>query len=152
MRFWRVSGKSGGGVIRNPLTKHGFRFGPVRANTVGMKTLILAATFMMLGEGEEFRRQGYAVYAPVAASGGYFSKDIQGAFVGGDFLFFKGVGANVDAGGYFVPHGGGIGAFSPRKLPQPAAAPWYGKGIDDVVTEPTTGSPSPRSPAGAPAR
>src|SRR5689334_19106981 len=30
----------------------------------------------------------------------------------------------------------GIGAFSPRKLPQQAAAPWYGKGIDDVVTDP----------------
>ena len=30
----------------------------------------------------------------------------------------------------------GIGAFSPRKLPQQAATPWYGKGIDDVVTDP----------------
>jgi thioredoxin reductase len=30
----------------------------------------------------------------------------------------------------------GIGAFSPRRLPQPCAAPWYGKGIDDVVTNP----------------
>lgn len=31
---------------------------------------------------------------------------------------------------------GGIGAFSPRKLPQPAAAPWYDRGIYDRVTDP----------------
>ena len=31
---------------------------------------------------------------------------------------------------------GGIGAFSPRKLPQVATHPWYGRGIDDVVLEP----------------
>jgi ferredoxin/flavodoxin---NADP+ reductase len=31
---------------------------------------------------------------------------------------------------------GGIGAFSPRKLPQPATHAWYGKGIDDVVLDP----------------
>ena len=69
---------------------------------------------MMLGDAEEFRRQGYAVYAPAVASSGYFSNDIQGAFVGGDFLFYKGLGANVDGGGYFLPReGGGIGAFSP---------------------------------------
>jgi thioredoxin reductase (NADPH) len=30
----------------------------------------------------------------------------------------------------------GIGAFSPRRLPQPCAAPWYGKGIHDVVRSP----------------
>lgn len=30
----------------------------------------------------------------------------------------------------------GIGAFSPRRLPQPCAQPWYGRGIFDVVTEP----------------
>src|SRR5262245_11410312 len=30
----------------------------------------------------------------------------------------------------------GIGAFSPRKLPQPCAEPWYGRGIYDVVTDP----------------
>ena len=30
----------------------------------------------------------------------------------------------------------GIGAFSPRRLPQPCAAPWYGRGIYDVVTDP----------------
>ena len=30
----------------------------------------------------------------------------------------------------------GIGAFSPRRLPQPCADPWYGKGIYDVVTDP----------------
>jgi thioredoxin reductase len=30
----------------------------------------------------------------------------------------------------------GIGAFSPRRLPQPCAAPWYGRGIHDVVTSP----------------
>ncbi|MFM8910636.1 MAG: NAD(P)/FAD-dependent oxidoreductase, partial [Gemmatimonadota bacterium] len=30
----------------------------------------------------------------------------------------------------------GIGAFSPRKLPQPCAEPWYGRGIDPVVLEP----------------
>jgi ferredoxin/flavodoxin---NADP+ reductase len=30
----------------------------------------------------------------------------------------------------------GIGAFSPRRLPQAVAAPWYGRGIFDVVTEP----------------
>jgi thioredoxin reductase (NADPH) len=30
----------------------------------------------------------------------------------------------------------GIGAFSPRRLPQPCAQPWYGKGIYDVVTDP----------------
>jgi ferredoxin/flavodoxin---NADP+ reductase len=30
----------------------------------------------------------------------------------------------------------GIGAFSPRRLPQPFAEPWYGKGIHDVVTNP----------------
>lgn len=30
----------------------------------------------------------------------------------------------------------GIGAFSPRKLPQAAAAPWYGRGISDVVLDP----------------
>jgi hypothetical protein len=79
-----------------------------------MKTLILAATFMMLGDAEVFRRQGYVVYAPVSATSGYVSNDVQGAFVGGDFLFYKGLGANVDAGGYFLPgEGGGIGAFSP---------------------------------------
>ena len=27
----------------------------------------------------------------------------------------------------------GIGAFSPRRLPQAAAEPWYGRGIDDRV-------------------
>jgi thioredoxin reductase len=30
----------------------------------------------------------------------------------------------------------GIGAFSPRRLPQAAAEPWYGRGIYDVVTDP----------------
>jgi thioredoxin reductase len=30
----------------------------------------------------------------------------------------------------------GIGAFSPRRLPQAAADPWYGRGIYDVVTDP----------------
>jgi thioredoxin reductase (NADPH) len=30
----------------------------------------------------------------------------------------------------------GIGAFSPRRLPQACAAPWYGRGIHDVVTSP----------------
>src|SRR5260221_637528 len=30
----------------------------------------------------------------------------------------------------------GIGAFSPRRLPQAAARPWYGRGIHEVVTEP----------------
>ena len=30
----------------------------------------------------------------------------------------------------------GIGAFSPRKLPQACAEPWYGKGIDAVVMQP----------------
>ncbi len=31
---------------------------------------------------------------------------------------------------------GGIGAFSPRRLPQAVAEPWYGRGIDDVVLNP----------------
>jgi thioredoxin reductase (NADPH) len=31
---------------------------------------------------------------------------------------------------------GGIGAFSPRRLPQACAAPWYGRGIYDVVSDP----------------
>ncbi len=31
----------------------------------------------------------------------------------------------------------GIGAFSPRKLPQPVAAPWYGRGISDLVLQPS---------------
>jgi thioredoxin reductase (NADPH) len=30
----------------------------------------------------------------------------------------------------------GIGAFSPRRLPQAAAEPWYGRGVYDVVTDP----------------
>jgi thioredoxin reductase (NADPH) len=30
----------------------------------------------------------------------------------------------------------GIGAFSPRRLPQSCAAPWYGRGIYDIVTDP----------------
>ena len=30
----------------------------------------------------------------------------------------------------------GIGAFSPRRLPQACAEPWYGKGIYDVVSDP----------------
>jgi thioredoxin reductase (NADPH) len=30
----------------------------------------------------------------------------------------------------------GIGAFSPRRLPQPCAQPWYGRGVFDVVTDP----------------
>jgi len=30
----------------------------------------------------------------------------------------------------------GIGAFSPRRLPQTCAGPWYGRGIFDVVTNP----------------
>jgi ferredoxin/flavodoxin---NADP+ reductase len=30
----------------------------------------------------------------------------------------------------------GIGAFAPRRLPQAAADPWYGRGIHDVVTDP----------------
>src|SRR5258706_13071073 len=30
----------------------------------------------------------------------------------------------------------GIGAFSPRRRPQPCTEPWYGKGIYDVVTDP----------------
>ena len=30
----------------------------------------------------------------------------------------------------------GIGAFSARRLPQPCAGPWYGRGIYDVVTDP----------------
>ena len=30
----------------------------------------------------------------------------------------------------------GIGAFSPRRLPQACTVPWYGKGIFDVVTDP----------------
>lgn len=32
---------------------------------------------------------------------------------------------------------GGIGAFSPRRLPQAVAEPWYGRGIDDVVLDPS---------------
>jgi thioredoxin reductase len=31
---------------------------------------------------------------------------------------------------------GGIGAFSPRRLPQKCADPWYGRGIFDRVTDP----------------
>jgi len=31
---------------------------------------------------------------------------------------------------------GGIGAFSPRRLPQPCAQAWYGRGIHEVVTDP----------------
>jgi thioredoxin reductase (NADPH) len=31
----------------------------------------------------------------------------------------------------------GIGAFAPRRLPQPCAAPWYGRGIDEAVLAPT---------------
>jgi thioredoxin reductase len=31
----------------------------------------------------------------------------------------------------------GIGAFSPRRLPQPCAEPWYGRGIEDRVLDPT---------------
>jgi thioredoxin reductase len=31
---------------------------------------------------------------------------------------------------------GGIGAFSPRRLPQACAEPWYGKGIFDRVSDP----------------
>jgi ferredoxin/flavodoxin---NADP+ reductase len=31
---------------------------------------------------------------------------------------------------------GGIGAFSPRRLPQPVAEPWYGRGIYDRVMDP----------------
>jgi ferredoxin/flavodoxin---NADP+ reductase len=31
---------------------------------------------------------------------------------------------------------GGIGAFSPRRLPQPVAEPWYGRGIYDRVMNP----------------
>ncbi|HWZ60648.1 MAG TPA: NAD(P)/FAD-dependent oxidoreductase [Gemmatimonadaceae bacterium] len=30
----------------------------------------------------------------------------------------------------------GIGAFSPRRLPNPSAEPWYGKGIHELVTDP----------------
>ncbi len=30
----------------------------------------------------------------------------------------------------------GIGAFSPRRLPQSWAEPWYGRGIHDVITDP----------------
>jgi thioredoxin reductase (NADPH) len=30
----------------------------------------------------------------------------------------------------------GIGAFTPRRLPQPCADPWYGRGIYDVVSDP----------------
>jgi ferredoxin/flavodoxin---NADP+ reductase len=30
----------------------------------------------------------------------------------------------------------GIGAFSPRRLPQTVAHPWYGRGVFDVVTDP----------------
>ena len=30
----------------------------------------------------------------------------------------------------------GIGAFSPRRLPQACAAEWYGRGIVDVVSDP----------------
>ncbi len=30
----------------------------------------------------------------------------------------------------------GIGAFSPRRLPQAVAEPWYGRGIYDMVTDP----------------
>ncbi len=30
----------------------------------------------------------------------------------------------------------GIGAFSPRRLPQACAAPWYGRGIEDRVLDP----------------
>ena len=30
----------------------------------------------------------------------------------------------------------GIGAFAPRKLPQPVATPWYGRGISDIVLTP----------------
>lgn len=33
---------------------------------------------------------------------------------------------------------GGIGAFSPRRLPQACAEPWYGRGVHDVVTDPET--------------
>ena len=31
---------------------------------------------------------------------------------------------------------GGIGAFSPRRLPQQCAEPWYGRGIFDRVSDP----------------
>ena len=32
----------------------------------------------------------------------------------------------------------GIGAFSPRRLPQACAEPWYGRGIFDNVADPET--------------
>jgi ferredoxin/flavodoxin---NADP+ reductase len=31
---------------------------------------------------------------------------------------------------------GGIGAFSPRRLPQSCAEPWYGRGVHEIVTDP----------------
>src|SRR3954463_3172613 len=31
---------------------------------------------------------------------------------------------------------GGIGAFSPRRLPQACANPWYGRGVHEIVTDP----------------
>ena len=31
---------------------------------------------------------------------------------------------------------GGIGAFSPRRLPQACATPWYGRGVHEIVTDP----------------
>ena len=31
---------------------------------------------------------------------------------------------------------GGIGAFSPRRLPQACAEPWYGRGVHAIVTDP----------------
>jgi thioredoxin reductase (NADPH) len=31
---------------------------------------------------------------------------------------------------------GGIGAFSPRRLPQACAEPWYGRGVHEIVTDP----------------
>jgi thioredoxin reductase (NADPH) len=36
----------------------------------------------------------------------------------------------------------GIGAFSPRRLPQACAEPWYGRGIYDVVTDPSASADS----------
>src|SRR5512132_1588267 len=30
---------------------------------------------------------------------------------------------------------GGIGAFSPRRLPQACAEPWYGRGVHEIVTD-----------------
>jgi thioredoxin reductase (NADPH) len=64
----------------------------------------------------------------------YLNETIMGLKRGDGQLVLETEGAEFPSRSIVIA--AGIGAFTPRRLPQTVAHPWYGRGIYDVVTDP----------------